>query len=78
MHQIHLTENSQIYALIIGPNALTICQNDGIMSFYKVNYEEIKDEEDEEEKDPLIDHENEEVKKKPPQTSGKARVGHSK
>ena len=75
MHQIHLTENSQIYALILGPNALTICQNDGILTFYKVLYEEIKDEEDEEEKDPLIDQENEESKKKPPK-SGQARVGH--
>ena len=25
IHQIHLTENSQIYALILGPSALTIC-----------------------------------------------------
>ena len=46
------------------------------MSFYKVNYEEMKDEEDEEEKDPLIDHENEEVKKIPNKNEKQARVGH--
>jgi hypothetical protein len=38
VHSIHLSENAQFYAIIIGPNSICIAQNDCILSFYTVNY----------------------------------------
>ena len=45
VHEIHLTASAQIYCVSILKNVLTICQNDGIMSYYTCNYGGIEDEE---------------------------------
>jgi len=36
IHEIHLTETGQLYALIIGPKMTTFVDNTGIMTYYEV------------------------------------------
>lgn len=38
IHQIHLTETGQLYALIIGPKLTVFVDNTGIMTFYEVKH----------------------------------------
>ena len=38
IHEIHLTENAQIYAIIIGPVNHTFVDNAGIMTYYAVKH----------------------------------------
>lgn len=37
-HQIHLSENSQFYAVVLGPATMMLAENTAILSFYKVQY----------------------------------------
>ena len=54
IHDIHLSESAQIYALVVGRNTLTITDNTGIMTFYNTTYISVEDEL-EDEVDPVID-----------------------
>ena len=38
IHQIHLTESAQIYAVICGPLMHTFVDNTGIMTYYEVKH----------------------------------------
>ena len=38
IHEIHLTEQGQIYAIIIGENTTTFVDNAGIMTYYEVKH----------------------------------------
>ena len=38
IHEIHLTENAQIYAVVPGPLMHTFVDNTGIMTYYEVKH----------------------------------------
>ena len=38
IHEIHLAETSQIYAIIVGPMMTTFVDNCGIMTYYQVKH----------------------------------------
>jgi hypothetical protein len=38
VHQIHLSESAQFYAIVLGPHTHLFAQNDCILSFYNVDY----------------------------------------
>ena len=38
IHEIHLTESAQIYAIIVGPTNHTFVDNVGIMTYYAVRH----------------------------------------
>ena len=44
-HEIYLSVSAQMYCINVAQNILTICQNDGILSFYACTYECLLEEE---------------------------------
>lgn len=41
MHKIHLSVGAQIYSIVLGPTVAVFCQNDCILSYYRVEYGDI-------------------------------------
>ena len=63
IHEIHLTETAQIYAIIVGPTNHTFVDNMGIMTYYAVRHL-TPDEDIEYTETELITKEKEELEKK--------------
>jgi len=38
LHDIHLTENAQVYSIVVGENIMTLVDNSGIMTYYSVKH----------------------------------------
>ena len=38
IHEIHLTEQGQLYAIVVGPRMTTFVDNTGIISHYEVTH----------------------------------------
>ena len=44
IHDIYLTESAKIYSLVLEHNTLTICDSQGILTFYNARYIGLDDE----------------------------------
>ena len=63
IHDIHLTETGQIYALIVGPKMTTLVDNAGIMTYYEVKHLTPEEDAIETERERLAKIEEEEKKR---------------